>query len=187
MSALGGDPSRRAYQSLMAVAFDPRELPLPIRAAVERALGERDGHVEAIGAIESHLAAGGERTPDLLVALAAVTYDDAAAVLMHRLGEAAGRALELLDEAARVRGTADGLQPLRDAFEATQERERIRATRLRGLMLAPDRARPTDLAELAHRLRMAGDDHISGALMAEATRLDEDADERVVVDEACVG
>ncbi|MFK7989744.1 MAG: hypothetical protein AB8I08_27240 [Sandaracinaceae bacterium] len=156
----------------MTLVFDPDALPSPIRGLVETALREREGHERAIEAIEAHLEAGGERTPDLLIALATVTYDDAAAVVLHRLEEASREALRLLDEAAIARGSMHGLEPLRSSFESARVREEERSRRMRVFMVAPERARPAELAELALRQRLQGDDALAQALLDEAGRLD---------------
>lgn len=155
--------------------FDPYRLPPLIAALVERTLRDGEGHEVAIEAIEQHLADGGERTPDLLVALATLTYDDAATALLHQLGQASQRAMELVDEAVRRGASCAAVESLRGAFQAACDRERARERRLRLLAIAPERARPTELAELALRLRLAGDDGAAGALMAEAAeRLPDD-------------
>lgn len=142
----------------MTLLFDPAALPSPIRGLVETALHEREGHEHALDAIEAHLAAGGERSPDLLIALATLTHDDAAAVVLHRLAEASREALALLDEAAVARGTAHGLEPLRSMFEASCNREKERECLLRLALVNPERARPAELAELARRILMNGDE-----------------------------
>lgn len=150
----------------MTLAFDPSALPPTVACVVEEVLRERDGHERAIEAIKTALER--ERGPDLLIALAIVVYDDAASVVLHRLGAASVEALGLLDEAARIRGTGAGLESLREVFEATRSREAERERCLRVWMLAPHRAPPEQLVELAHRLRMAGDDRVGTVLMEQA-------------------
>jgi len=155
----------------MAAAFRPGALPARLRPLVARALARGEGHEDAIDAIEGHLAGGGERSPDLLVALAMLTYEDAAAVVLGRLRDASERALALIDEAlSRGPADADELERVRAIYARTLRRERARERRLRDLVAAPERAaRSTELAELAHRILMSGeDDGLAARLMAAA-------------------
>lgn len=153
----------------MAPAFALDELPASLRDLVARVLRDGDGHDEAIEAIELHLADGGRRTPDLLVALATLTYEDAAKVVLSRLRDASEDAIGLLDEAlAQDPPNADELRAMRDELDKTLRRERARERRLRALMTDPTRARATEMVELAHRILMSGEDDALAAKMMSA-------------------
>lgn len=146
----------------MAAAFDPDRLPAALRPLVERALRDVDGCEAAIEALERHLseAAAG---PDAFVALALVTYHEAATLLLSRLADASQRALALLDEAER-RGGHDTSR-LRSLVRASLERERRRERRMLARLGRPGGARPSDVVELAHRLRMRGDHDLAAELL----------------------
>ncbi len=150
--------------------FDPHRLPEGLRAVVRRALRDGQGHEEAIRELEDHLAAGGERSPEVLLALATLTYEDAATLVLSRMTRASEAALALVDEAlAAQTEPAPELQDLRATFAGALERERARERQLRRLLADPSRARPTELMELAHRILMSGeDDQLAAALMAKA-------------------
>ncbi len=154
----------------MTRAFDLDRLPDRVRPAVARALTDGDAREEAIAALEAHLADGGDRTPEVLLALATLTYEDAATVVLSRLTQASATALALVDEAlASGRTPPPELLSLRATFATALERERTRERRLRGLLADPRRARPTELVELAHRILMSGeDDQLAADLMAYA-------------------
>src|SRR5688572_1344357 len=72
----------------MALALRLSRLPRSLRAAVEG----------AIPAIERHMA-DTARTPELLVALAALTYREAEALVLNQIESASKQALSLIDEA----------------------------------------------------------------------------------------
>ncbi|MCA9609156.1 MAG: hypothetical protein KC619_26325 [Myxococcales bacterium] len=148
--------------------FDPLRLPEAVRPAVERALRDGDRHEEAIEALETYLAEGGERTPEVLLALATLTYEDAATVVLTRLTQASATALALVDEAMASKSSPPPeLAVLRQTFATALERERVRERRLRDLLADPRRARPTELVELAHRILMSGeDDQLAADLMS---------------------
>lgn len=159
----------------MAATFDLEALPASVRPLVARAMSTGDHHEGAILSIEAHLAEGGERTPDLLVALAMLTYDDAAMVVLSRLRAASEEAVALVDEAiARGSDPSGRLAEVREVYVATSRAERARERRLRALMLRPGCARPAELVELAHRILMNGeDDELTAELMnAAAAQLD---------------
>lgn len=151
--------------------FDPSRLPPSVRPAVERALRDGNGHEAAIEVLEQHLAEGGERSPDVLLALATLTYEDAATVVLTRLTAASHTALGLVDEALAAHDAPPPaeLVELRATVASALERERARARRLEALLVDPRRARPTELMELAHRILMSGeDDGLAAELMAAA-------------------
>ncbi|HJL16918.1 MAG TPA: hypothetical protein RMH99_14735 [Sandaracinaceae bacterium LLY-WYZ-13_1] len=154
----------------MVVAFELARLPDPVRRPVARVLTEDAGHEEAIEAAEAFLARGGEAGPDLQVALAVLTMEDAERFLPSALGEAAARALTLLDEALALGAPDPGaLGEVRARCARTLRRERARERRLEDLLADPSAARPTELMELAHRVLMRGDDDgLAAALMTEA-------------------
>jgi hypothetical protein len=168
----------------MGVAFRAEALPARIRPLVAHALAEGEGHEDALAAIEDHLAGGGARTPDLLAALAVLTFEDAASLVLSRLREAAERAVALLDEALACEPADPGaLARVRALYARALERERRRERRLRARLSGPGRARPTELAELAHRMTMRGEDEAEAfALMetaaAAAGRSDRDPNVR---------
>lgn len=157
-------------------AFDPSLLPVSVRPFVERVLRSGEGYEAAIASLREHLDGGGERTPTVLLALATLTYEDAATLVLSQLTAASQAALSLVDEAmAKDAEPSEELQSLRASFARALERERIREQRLRQLLKDPKRARPTELMELAHRILMSGeDDDLAAALMARAARGSED-------------
>lgn len=154
----------------MTSSFDPSALPLAVRALVERALLRGEGREAAILALEERLGQSEERDPSVLLALATLTYEDAATVMLHRLTTASETALELVDEAiARGGEPDDELIGLRATFARALERERARERRLKRLLEDPRGARPTELIELAHRILLSGeDDELAAELMAVA-------------------
>ena len=143
---------------------------MEVRPPVERALRDGVGHEEAIAALERYLEAGGPRTPEVLLSLATLTYQDAATLMLSRLTQASTTALALVDEALEGQSDPDrDLLALRAQFADALERERARERRLRELCGNPGRARPTELMELAHRILLSGDDDgLALELMAEA-------------------
>ncbi|MGE0784784.1 MAG: hypothetical protein AB7S26_03775 [Sandaracinaceae bacterium] len=137
-------------------------LPAELHTVVEDALRAGTGHEHAIAAIERHLAAGGERTPSILVALATLTYEDAASLMVTRLRQASEEALGLLTEAAERRGaSAPELEALRRLFLDTIEREHARDRQLRLRATNPEIATARDLVQLAHDLTMRGEDRLA--------------------------
>jgi len=136
---------------------------------VERALRDGGAIESAIAAIETYLDGGGERTPEILLALATLTYEDAATVVLSRLTAASEQALALVDEALeRGDGPRDELTSLRETFARSLDHERARERRLRQLLDDPRRARPTELMELAHRILMSGEDDALAAELMQA-------------------
>lgn len=111
---------------------------------------------EAISALESSLAEA--RSPIILVALAAVMYREAEALVLTRLSFASERALELIAEALAlgVCATSDILA-LEAKARRSLELERAReAALLRSTIRGS--AKATEVAELADRLMSRGDD-----------------------------
>lgn len=156
----------------MTSSKHPRDLPLELDARVRRALSRREGHDEAIEAIEAYLEAGGERSPAVLMALATLTYEDAACLVLSRLREASEEALALVDEAlAHPDGPRDELRRMRELFGQTlaQEQQRERDLRLRATNPS---IRPTELAQLAHGLMLRGEDGLAQQLFRAADQAD---------------
>ncbi len=158
----------------MAPAFDPDRLPAHLRPLVERALRDVDGCEAAIEALEQHVSEA-EAGPDALVALALVTYHEAATLVLSRLADASQRALALLDEAER-RGGRDTSR-LRSLLRGTLERERRRERRLLARLGRPGAA-AREALELAHRLRMRGDHDLAAELSRRAEEAESAALER---------
>lgn len=123
-----------------------------------------------IAALERHLERGGERSPEVLLALAMLTYEDAATLVLNRLTQASKTALALLDEALEGQPEPSApLRALRARFARALDRERARERRLRELADRPERARPIELIELANRILLSGeDDELATELMVEA-------------------
>lgn len=152
----------------MALAFDPHRLPPALRPLVERALQDVDGCEDAIEALEREASAS-EASPDVLVALALVTYHEAASLVLTQLEHAAERALALLDEAERRGKRTDSLARLRSLCRRSIERERSRERRLLArIAWADDDASPRDVIELAHRLMLRGDTDLAAELLRRA-------------------
>lgn len=136
---------------------------------MERALRDGDELEAAITAIETYLSRGGQRTPEVLLALATLTYEDAATVVLSRLTAASEQALALVDEAlASEPEPREDLTALRETFARSLARERARERRLRELLDGPRRARPVELMELAHRILMSGEDDALAAELMQA-------------------
>lgn len=166
--SVGGSAALEAYNRNMAAVFDPRALPSQVRLLLARALETGEGHDDAVAKLEQALAEGVDREPNILAALALMTYEAAATGGRGSLGGAAERALRLIDEAlATGREVPRDLRRLQVLCAAALEQERARERRLRGLLSNLDQARPTELAELAHRIVMSGEDD---ALAAELMR-----------------
>ena len=152
----------------MTSAFDPSRLPDSVRPHVVRALREGEDLDRAIEALEGYLAEGGERTPDVLLALATLTYEDAATLVLNRLATASEQAIALLDEVLERTPDDSELVALRARFAEALAGERAREKRLRELLVRPEGARPSEIMELAHRILLSGDDDgLATALMAE--------------------
>ncbi len=156
----------------------PSDLPEALAAQVERALHDGVGHEEAIAALEAHLAEGGPRTPAVLMALAALTYEDAASLVLTRLEDASREALALVEEARRSGGPEAELGRMREVFVDTIERERERVRQLRMRATNPDVVRPTELVQLAHGLLMRGEDRLAAELFRAADDEDQAQDAR---------
>lgn len=150
----------------MSEAFDPERLPAALRPLVERALRDVDACEEAIEALEQHVRGGGA-SPDALVALALLTYHEAAELVLSQIERAAGRALSLLDEAERKGAAGQGVARLRALCRASLERERRRERRILARM-ERDRARVGEVVELAHRLLLRGDGDLAAELLRRA-------------------
>ncbi|MBX3271735.1 MAG: hypothetical protein KF729_15820 [Sandaracinaceae bacterium] len=150
--------------------FETERLPPAVRPAVERALRDGEGHEAAIRALEAHLDDGGERSPEVLLALATLTYEDAATVVLSRLAQASRTALALVEEArAAAPERSEAVERLHATFAAALEHEQAREQRLRRLLADRRGARPAELMELAHRILMSGeDDQLAAELMAAA-------------------
>jgi hypothetical protein len=157
----------------MAPAFDSTRLPSCVRGLVDRALSDVDLCEAAIAAIEGHLARQRERPPDMLLALAVLTYEEASQLLLNRIEEAAGRALALVDEAVRAGAPEQNasLARLRARCRGALARERSRERRLLG-RLARGAARPCEIVELAHRFLARGDDGLAADLLRRVSRSD---------------
>lgn len=146
----------------------PEGLPPNIAGVVERALREGQDHDVAIEAVEAHLASGGERTPEVLMALAALTYEDAASLVLSRLRDASEEAIGLVDEAIGRGGPAEELTRMRAVFAQTLQREHVREQNLRLRATNIDRMKATDLVQLAQGALMRGDDDAARRLFAAA-------------------
>lgn len=111
---------------------------------------------------------GGERRPGTLLALATLTYEDAATVVLSEIARASTTALALVDEAiTQDADPAPELQSLRKTLADALERERARELRLRSILRDPANARPTERMLLAHQILMSGeDDQLAAELMA---------------------
>lgn len=153
----------------MASAFDPDRLPAALRPLVKRALEDVDGCEAAIEALEQHVAQGAAG-PDALVALALVTYHEAAALVITQLEHASERALALLDEAERRGGARHRIERLRSMCKESLERERSRERRIVARMARADLPDELEAVELAHRLMMRGDSDLAVELLR---RIDE--------------
>jgi len=147
--------------------FDPTLLPDEVRASVEGARRDGAEHQAAITALETYLARGGARTPEVLLALATLTYEDAATVVLSRLRAASEQALALVDEAL-AQDPREDLAALRDRFARSLAHERDRERRLRELLDDPRRARPAELMALAHQILMSGEDDALAAELMQA-------------------
>ena len=156
--------------------LDVSSLPISIRPLVERALRTGVGREVAIGALQGHLYEGGERSANVLAALATLTYHDAAELMVNRMHVASERAVRLLDEAILRCETVDRarLTEMRDAFENTRQLEASRRKKLRALLEEPAHASARDLIALAHDVLMSGEDD---ARAAEIMRMAADATE----------
>ncbi len=156
--------------------FDPEGLPAPLRTLVERALRDVDACEDAIEALEAHVASGAAG-PDALVALALVTYHEAASLVLTRLEQASERALSLLDEAQRQGADAATLDRLRGLCRASLDAERSRERRLLArIAWSGDASDPREVIELAHRLRMRGDFDLAAELLRRADELEAERD-----------
>lgn len=150
----------------MAPLFDPAALPPSVRTLVEAALRDADRCEEAIDALEIVL--GEERSPDALLAFALVTYQEASERMVGRRRDAAEQAIELIEEALeRGAPRTSVLERFHRLCETTAADER-RRERQRMARAVARRARPADLALLAHRMLLDGDDALAMALMAQA-------------------
>lgn len=151
-------------------SFDLGRLPEEVRDSVREALVRGEGHAEAIASIEGALERGAERSRDLLVALATLTYEDAATLVLSRLEAASREALALLDEASEGESSPE-LLALSEAYARTLAREEARELHLRGTARGRSRPRALELIELAHRVLMSGeDDGLAAELMVRAAR-----------------
>jgi hypothetical protein len=146
---------------MMAHAFDLGRFPEKLRALVERAFEDVEACADAIEALESHVrgesAENREPLPDILVALAVLTFEEAAQLVLSRIADAAEYALALSERAIEAGAGSHALEPLRAKWTAALERERSREANLLR-RLARGKAHPRDVVELAHRLFMRGDD-----------------------------
>ena len=147
------------------------------RVLVQAAFVEGEDREAAILVLEDHLA-NHERTPELLLALAVLTYEDAASLVLSQLARASGAAVDLLDEALAAQESPRAeVIALRDTFARTLERERARERRLLELLTGPRDARPTELVELAHRILMSGeDDQLAADLMDAAVGYEQNSE-----------
>ncbi len=152
----------------MTSSTDASTVPDELRRLVDRALRDGGERELAIEGLERHLADGGERSTEVLLALATLTYEDAASLVLTRIGQASAAALELVDEAiAQQDPPAPELASLRATFVAALEREQRRERRLRSVLCDPAKARPVERMALAHQILMSGeDDWLAAQLMA---------------------
>lgn len=154
----------------MAPAFDPDRLPDGLRSLVARALTDVDGCEQAIAALERHVETGGG--PDARVALALLTFEEAAQLVVSQLGPAAERALSLIEEAVQ-QGAPEtgGLVHLRRICRDTLQRERSRERDLIARVMFGN-AEPAEVALLAHRVLVERrDDGLAAALLRRAADL----------------
>lgn len=151
----------------MAPAFDPEALPDHARRCVEEALRDVDRSEAALEVLD--LLLSHRREPNALIARALVEYQETALRMVHRRAEAATHALALIEEALdRGAALTDGLERFQRLCETTLADERRRERRLLARATGR-RARPADLALLAHRLLLEGTgDRLAFSLLATA-------------------
>lgn len=156
----------------MAAAFDPDRLPDELRPLVARALTDVDGCEPAIEALTRHVEAGGGT--DARVALALLTFEEAAQLVRSRLAPAAERALGLIAEAVAMGAEeTEGLGRLRRICVAALERERSRERDLIARVMF-GHAEPAEVALLGQRVLLSGtDDAMAAALLRRAADLAE--------------
>src|SRR5687768_9587598 len=117
----------------MAPAIDLRRLPTTLRSCVAMALDDVDACEGAIDRIEAYLSDKPARPPDVLLALAVLTYREAEQLVLSRLEEASERAIALIDEAVTSGAqTSEEIDELRSVCEAAIARERAREEKLLG-------------------------------------------------------
>lgn len=152
----------------MPFALRLSRLPGGLHGAVGRALHDPSECEVAIEAIERHLAT--DRSPDLLIALAALTYREAEALVLSRIEAASQRALALIEEAlvAGARRTRE-IDALKACCLASIAKERAREAMIVG-RIAKGCARAHEVVDLAHRvLRREDDDALATALLKRAS------------------
>ena len=146
----------------MAPALDLDRLPAGLRTTVARALEDVDACEDAIDALEA--TAAHDRSPDVLLALALVSFHEAAELVLSQIEPAAERSLLLIDEAMERGGVpTEGVHRLRRLCEGSLERERAR--RARRAMY------PGAAMERARRAWMRGDDALAAELAGAADRI----------------
>lgn len=135
-----------------------------------RALTDVDGCEPAIDALARHVDAGGGT--DARVALALLTFEEAAQLVMTRLAPAAERALALIDEAVAMGAEeTEGLCRLRRVCADALEQERTRERDLIARVMF-GHAAPAEVALLAHRVLLQGkEDGMAAALLRRAADL----------------
>lgn len=137
---------------MLRVPFDIDRLPVGLRAVVRTALqGTKIG--DALDQIEDFLFAGGDRQPDLLLALALLEVEFARSVMVDEVPRRTARALALIGEAVslgadprRVRGLQTLCRRLQALANQLEERAR------KSSRAAPEDLPQNELVELAYRL-----------------------------------
>ncbi len=155
----------------MAPAFDLERLPTALRPLVAHALEDVDACELAIEALEA-AAHRPTRAPEVLLALALVTYHEACELVLTQIEAASERALALIDEA--IAGGAqetEGVEQLRRLCAESLRCERARRTGRRRIGPAGD------AMERARRAWMRGEDALGAELAKVAAALWDMADE----------
>jgi tetratricopeptide (TPR) repeat protein len=136
--------------------FDPKKIPAALQDGVKSAIKKEDFGT-ALSSIEDHLAAGGERTGPLLVALAFFEIEYALHVMVDEVLPRSTRALDLLNEAIALGADKKRLSTfkvqckrIRDGAQA--EQDRIEAF----LAQEPNQLKVRDITALAYRLLEKG-------------------------------
>jgi hypothetical protein len=148
--------------------FDLHGLPAELADKVAAALPDGADCEDALAAIETYVRRGGERTGNLLLVWAALTFEDARRLVLHRIGEAGTEALALIDEARRLGARGCALDALVTSIAGALAREARRDAHLRRA-LDGEPAKATELVELAHAMiRKAEDDRTAAWLLRRA-------------------
>jgi hypothetical protein len=150
-------------------SFDLEGLPGLLRAKIAAALPDGADCEDALLAIDGYLRGGGAKTPALLIAWAALTFEDARRLVLHRVAEAGGEALRLIEEARALGAqSCDAHIELEARIAEALDREARRDARLRRA-LDGEPVKPTELVELAHAMiRTAEDDRTACWLLRRA-------------------